>query len=91
MGRESSCTSDLDKEIERWQNRLHEVTTLDCNMMIRSLHCVATETRDLPMYGGLSEVDDFLSMFEKEVREQQQFGALKWAPRGMLVRWWGTH
>ena len=25
---ESSCTSDSDEEIERWQNRLHEVSTL---------------------------------------------------------------
>ena len=66
---ESSCTSDLDEEIERWQNRLHEVTTLNCNMMTRSLHCVATEVRDLPMHDGLSEVDDFLNKFEREVPE----------------------
>ena len=67
--RESSCTSDLDEEIERWQNRLQEVTTLNCNMMTRSLHCVAIEVRDLPMYDGLSEVDDFLNKFERIVQE----------------------
>jgi len=36
--RDNSCTSDLDEEVEQWQNWLHEVTTLNFNMMIRSLH-----------------------------------------------------
>jgi len=35
-----SCTSDSDKENERWHNRLNEVTTLNCSMMTRSLHFV---------------------------------------------------
>lgn len=68
--RESSCTSNLDKEIKRWQNQLHEVTTLNCNMMIRSLCCVETEVRDLTIYDELTVVDDFLNKFEGEVSEQ---------------------
>jgi len=36
---------------------------LNFNMMIRSLHCIATKTRDLPMYDGLIEVDGFLNKF----------------------------
>jgi len=67
--RESTCTSDLDKEIERWQNWLHKVTTLNCNVMIRSLHCVATEARDLPMYDILTVVYDLLNKIEREVPE----------------------
>ena len=41
---DSSCTSnsDEDEEVEHWQNQLHEVRTLNCNMMIRSLHCMIT-------------------------------------------------
>ena len=35
---EISYTLDSDKEVERWQNQLHEVTMLNCNMMTRSLH-----------------------------------------------------
>ena len=31
--RESSCTSNSDKEVEQWKNRLHKVTMLNCNMM----------------------------------------------------------
>lgn len=88
---ESSYTLDSDEEIERWQNQLHKVTTLNCNMMTRSLHCVAIEVRDLPMYDGLSGVDDFLNKFEREVPEQRRFDALKWVLRAMLARWWGTH
>ena len=73
---ESSCTSDSNEETEQWKNRLHEVTTLNCNMMTRSLHCVSTEVRDLPTYDGLSEVDTFLNKFGREVSEKQRFQAL---------------
>lgn len=31
---DSSCTSDSDEEVERWQNWLHEVTMLNCNRMV---------------------------------------------------------
>jgi len=31
---DSSCTSDSDEEVERWQNRLHEVTILNYNRMV---------------------------------------------------------
>lgn len=57
---QSSFTSNSDEEIEQWQNRLHEVTTLNCNMMIRSLCCIIIEARELPTYDGLSAVDEFL-------------------------------
>jgi len=86
----STCTSDSDEEIERWKNLLHDVTTLNCNMMVRSLHCMTTEVRDLPMYDGLTMVDEFLNKFESEVLEQQRFDALKWALCTKPARWWGT-
>ena len=70
---ESSCTSDLDEDLEHWQNRLHEVSTLHCNMMIKSLHCVLSEVRNLPYYNGLTNVDKFLDEFEKEVLEKHHF------------------
>lgn len=76
--RESSCTLDLNEETKRWQNRLHEVTTLNFNMMVKSLRCMAIEVRNLPMYDGLTTVDEFLNKFEREVLEQQRFDALKW-------------
>jgi len=49
------------------------------------------EIRDLPIYDGLSEVDDFLRRFEREVLEQHHLEVLKWVLHAMLARWWGTH
>jgi len=80
----------LDKEIEGWQNQLHEVTMLNFNMMKRSLRCISMEVRDFPTYDGLSEVDDFLNKFERELLKQQCFEALKWVLHAMPVRWWGA-
>ena len=45
----------------------------------------------MPMYDGLSEVDDFLKKIEREVPEQQCFDALKWVLCAMPARWWGTY
>ena len=49
-------------------------------MMTRFLYYVATKVRDLPTYDGLSEVDEFMNIFEREVPKQQRFDALKWVP-----------
>ena len=61
---------DSDEELEHWQNQLHEVSTLRCNMMTKSLHCVSFKVRDLPHYDGLTDVDCFLDAFEREVLEK---------------------
>jgi len=49
------------------------------------------EERYLPMYDGLSEVDDFLNKFERYVLEQQRFDSLKWVLYATPARWWGMH
>lgn len=49
------------------------------------------EVRDIPMYDGLSEVDNFLNRFKGEVSEQKRFEALKWVLCAMPARWWSTH
>ena len=59
----SSCTSYSNKEIKSWQNQLHEVTMLNCNMMMRSLWCVIVKRRDMPTYDGLGKVEEFLNKF----------------------------
>jgi len=89
VGAQKLRISDSDKEVERWQNRLHEVTTLNCNMMIRSLCCMTTMARELPTYDGLTAMDEFLRKFESTVPEHQWFDALKWALHVMPTRWWG--
>ena len=60
-------------------------------MMVRSLHYVSLEVRDLPTYEGLSEVDDFLNRFERGVPEKQWFKDLNWVLRAKPARWWGMH
>lgn len=70
MERDISYTSDSYEEIEHWQNWLHEVTTLNCNMKIRSLQCVMTKERDLPTYDEVTRVEEFLDKFESMVLEQ---------------------
>lgn len=66
----SSCTSNSDEEVEHWQNQLHEVTTLNCNMIIRSLRCMMREARELPTYDVVATVDELLDKFESVVLEQ---------------------
>lgn len=77
--------------MERWKNQLHEVTTLNCNMMTKWLQYVSTEVRDLLTYDGLCEVYTFLNKFEREVSEKQRSQALGWVLSAMPTRWWGTH
>lgn len=90
MDRESSCTSDSNEEMEHWQNHLHEVSTLCYNMMMKSLHCVSSEVRNLPYYDGLTNVDKFLDAFEREVLEDHHFQALYLALCPMPTQWWGV-
>jgi len=85
-----SCTEDSDEEDEHWHNRLNGTTMLNCNMVTKSLCCVKAQDRELPMYDGLTVVDEFLIKFESTVPEHQRFDALKWALRAMLAHWWGT-
>lgn len=80
---EISCTSDSDDELEHWKNHLHEVSTLRCNMMIKSLRCISSEVRNLPYYDGLTDVDKILDAFEREVRERHRFQVLDLALRAM--------
>jgi len=88
---ESSCTSESDEELEHWQNRLHEVSMMRCNMMTKSLRCVSSEVRSMPYYDGLTDVDKFLDAFEREVPKKHCFQALDLALRAMPLSWWGTH
>ena len=71
--RESSCNSDSNEELERWQNQLHEVARLSYNVMTWSMCCVSSEVRNLPTYDRLNDVDIFLYAFEMEVPEKQRF------------------
>ena len=88
---EISCTTYSNKELEHWENRLHEVCTLRCNMMTKLLHCVSSKVRNLPYYNGLTNIDKFLDAFERKVFEKHLFQVLDLALRTMSARWWSMH
>lgn len=67
---DSSFTSDLYEEVECCQNWLHEVTTLNCNMMVISLQRVTTKAREMPIDEGTTNVEVSLDKFESVVLEQ---------------------
>ena len=56
-------------------------------MMTKSLRCVSLEVRSLPYYDGLTDVDKFMDVFEREVPEKHHFQALDWTLRATPVRW----
>jgi len=60
-------------------------------MLTKSLHCVTAQARDLPIYDGLTAVNEFLNKFESAIPEHQRFDALKWALHVTPARWWGAH
>jgi len=69
--RDSSCMSDSDEEIEGWQNCLHEVTTLNYNMMVQSLCRVIIEARELPTNAGATNVEEPIDCCENAILEQK--------------------
>lgn len=51
---------------------MHEVTTLNCNMMVRSLRCVTIEAGELPTDAGATNVEELVDRCEKAILEQKQ-------------------
>ena len=59
----SSCTSYLGEALENWQNRLHEVSMRRCARITKSIRRVGTQSRSLPTYEGLPNLEMFLTEF----------------------------
>lgn len=68
-----SFTSNLDEGLEHWKNKLHEVSTLHCNMMTKKLHYVSSEVINLPYYNGLTNVDKFLDALKENFQRITTF------------------
>lgn len=86
----SSYTSNSDEELEHWQNMLHKVSRLCCNMMTKSLRCLSSEVRNITYYDGLIDIDKLLDAFKREVPEGHRFQKMDLALRTMPAQWWGT-
>ena len=57
---DSSCASDLDVGLEKWQNRLYEVLAHRCAYMTKSLRWIGTEINEIPSFHGLTDIQNFL-------------------------------
>ena len=67
----SSCTSESGEAIQNCQNQLHEVSMRICDMITKSVRRVVTQSRSLPTYEGLPNLETFLTKFEELVTEPQ--------------------
>ena len=88
---ESSYTSDSNDEIEQWHNRLHEVTTLNCNMMVILLRHVVREARELPIDTGATNMEELIDHCDKAILEQKQLGAQTETLCETTAQGWRTH
>lgn len=70
---------------------MHKVTTVNFNMMIRSLQCMMNKAREMPTYDGEIGVDELLDKFERSVPKQQWYGGLEWLLHTTPTRWWQTN
>ena len=87
----SSCTSDSEEGLENWQSRMHEVSGRLCVQMTKSLRWIGTEVCEVPMFDGLSKIQDFLQDYEAQVPCTQRLKTLDMALRATPARWWTAH
>ena len=61
---DSSCASDSDVGLEKWKNRLYEVSARRCAFMTKSLRWIGAEIKDILSFDGLANIKYFLYHFE---------------------------
>ena len=59
--------------------------------MTRSLRWIGTKIKDIPLFDGLADVNDFLKQFEQEIPIEQRMEVIDLALRATPARWWHTH
>jgi hypothetical protein len=88
---DNACSSDSEKALENWQNKMYEVSTRRCARLTREVHWIGTKVSNLPTFDGLNPLETFLSDFEEILPMQQCFLAMDEALKATPTRWWGTH
>lgn len=56
----SSCTSNSEEGLENWKNIMHEVSGRRCARLTRSLCWTGAQVCEVPMFDGLSNIEEFL-------------------------------
>ena len=87
----SCCTTDLDKGMENWQTRMHEISGRHCAHLTKSLLWIGSEVSQIPMFSGFSHVTEFLTKYQVQVPSSQIFQALDVALPAIPARWWAEH
>jgi hypothetical protein len=86
-----SCASDSDTGVEKWQQRLHELSTRRCARMTCVLRWIGSEVRETPTFYGLNDLKECFVKFELEVVQSQRLPVLDYALKYTPAHWWGTH
>jgi hypothetical protein len=84
---------DIDSEntMERWHNKLYEVSTMRCAWVTKVVRWIGFELCDAPRFNGTGLVDIFLTQMEKVVLKDKRVQTMDAVVRGTPMRWWETH
>jgi hypothetical protein len=86
----TSCATDSDIGLEKWQQRLHEVSTRRCARIKHAVRWVGMEIREPPSFHGVNYLEVLLAQYKEEVLGNQRLLSLDIALKATSARWWGT-
>ena len=88
---DSSCMTDSDEGLENWQSRLYELHGHRCARITKSIRWVGSETRIVPNFDGLTNLEEFITHFSKQVPDLQKMETLGSTLRAIATRWCNGH
>jgi hypothetical protein len=76
--------------MERWQNKLYEVSTRRCARITTTMHGVGFVPYTPYRFHGMDSVETFLSQMKK-IPFNHRIKSLDMVMEGIPVKWWATH
>jgi hypothetical protein len=73
---DSICSSDSEEALEKWKNKMYEVSMRRCDRLTWEVCWIGTQVINLPTFDGLNHLEYFLLEFEEIVPVQQRLLAL---------------
>lgn len=86
-----SWDGDSEQALEDWQNHMHEVSTIRCAYITKSLRWIGTEVCNVLSFDASNDLEEFMFAYQVTVQDQDQLRALDVALKATLARWWATH
>ena len=83
--------TDSDEGLENWQSRLYELHGHRCAIITKSIRWVGSEIRTVPLFDGLTNLEDFIVQFSEKIPDLQKMETLDSAFRASAARWWNGH